>query len=146
MNGVPGWVSGLNGSTTNARQYDGAGMQMIAGSHDDQSFAGISGTPVDPGLSGTATYAGTFFADARAQGANTSGPITLTADFAQNTLKGDATDFNVNGRIQSGGVIDGEATYKGDTAPLKGGFYGADEANAVFNNGYVSGMIQTKKQ
>lgn len=146
VNGGAGWLRAIGDGKTSAGQYDGASTKMIAGSHDGESFAGITGTTIDPGLAGTATYKGTYFADARVQNASSRGVITLTADFAGNTVKGDATDLNINGKIGSAGAVTGEATYKGDTAPLKGGFYAGDEMNAVFNNGYVSGFVQTKKQ
>lgn len=65
--------------------------------------------------------------------------ITLTADFGEATLRGDASNLEVDGSFASG-TLTGEVTFNGLTAALTG-IVGADQAVGAFQGSTEDSII-----
>lgn len=96
----------------------------------------------------TARYTGQYnlsYADRGRFEANVSGNITLTADFTNGRLTGEAGRLSIDGRINEQNVT-GSATYRGVRATLTGqigdsrtvGAFAGNTANAVVAGGYIA--------
>lgn len=147
----------------------GGGVSMESGTVGDDGFAAyagiIPGTTVGSGgLTGTATYRGTYRAlditdinlsktssssgFLTGQPGLTTGAITLTANFNGSTLTGtsDDTVLSVAGQVGTGTSLSGTVRYLGVNGQLRGlvgstgavGAFHGNNADTIFAGGFVT--------
>lgn len=147
------------------RTIDGNGYAFQAGSDPGEGLAAYSG--ILPGTqtdawptSGAATYSGTYegvqISGINLDGAGfisgmsgpMSGTLTLSADFAQNTLTGTSDNglLTVDGQVGGGGTLSGSVNYQGvggDLTELAGGdtavgAFHRNNADLIYAGGFIA--------
>lgn len=135
FNGLRAWIT----TPDRAIGYETDFALAIGGiAEDGTPFAGVSGTD-RAAPTGDAVFVGNYGVVSGTDGYET-GALTLTFNVLTDALTNDEGDLTVDAILTDDGFA-GTVEFEGESANLRGDFYGTDEVAGAFTGDTIAGVI-----